>query len=455
MQPAQTLAESEQLLDLSQLELKSDLYTDLSAARASRSLGKLENFLRNAASTPNALAKVAFVGNRGSGKSTFLRHLEATLQRDGLYTPLHLDLDPSLESDCTYSDLLLWMVDNIAREFDALGHPVDATELSKVAAWFAQTTIERDEELKKEVGLETDIAASGQTGIPVVAALKFMFRLKSMIVGNVVSRRKIRQSIENRAPELRERVNDFLDHARAVLKRAGKPDRLLIVQDNLDRLRGDNARQLFELGGEILIELHADFIYTAPIALVLTPFNLQRTFRHIFPMHNVKVRQRDGSVFPLGVQGLVDLTGKRMSIDLLFESRDVARYLAERSGGRISDLLLLLAEAQLEAQADGKTCIDLTAAESAVRSLATTFVKHLIPGSVYYPILAEIHRTHFEFALPPGEATKERVKEAQQFFADLMTMGVILEYNGDDSWYDVHPALCEHPRFLDACRPTP
>lgn len=452
MQPAQTLAESDQLLDLTQLDLTSQLYADLTLARGSRALGKLEIFLRNAATAPGAFAKVAFVGNRGSGKSTFLRHLESELESAGLFTALHLELDKKLESDCSYSDLLLWMVDGIATEFEARGHPVDATELSKVAFWFAETIIEKDEVLKKEVGLESELALSSALGIPQVVSLKFLLRLKSMISGSQESRRKIRQSIQNRASELRDRVNDFLEHARDVLHKAGRPARLLIVQDNLDRLSRENGRQLFELGGDLLTELSADFIYTAPLALSLTPFNLQRVFHHLFKMHNVKVRQRDGSLFAPGIAGLVDLIGRRMSLDRLFDDLSVVHYLAEHSGGRISDLLLLLAEAQLEAQADGKTSIDRAAAGYAVRSLGNSLHDHLFPGSVYYPILAEIHREQREYNLIPGEPTHERVAEAQKFFSDLITMGAVLEYNGDGSWYDVHPALCDHPRFQDACR---
>ena len=175
---------------------------------------------------PNAFARAAFVGNRGSGKSTFLLHLEDWLEKARVFTTLHIYLDPSLETDCDYSDLLLWMVDEVAREFERRGHPVDAAELSKVT---------------------------------------------------------------------------------------------------------------------------------------------------------------------LCIDGLLDLVGRRLSLDLVFEIEKVARFLVEKSGGYIRDLIRLLDEAQLEAQVDGKERVDLASAKSAVKKLSVNFTRHLLPGSVYYPILAEVH----------------------------------------------------------------
>ena len=157
MQPAQTLAESSLFLQQKAVHYGSPLYADLAAARATKELTKLEIFLRNAAATPNAFAKPAFVGNRGSGKSTYLFHLEHGLQKEGLFTPVHIELDPTLETDCDYSDLFLWMVDEIARQFKERGHPVREEELAKVAIWFAEKSWEKTTDWKKEINLENTL----------------------------------------------------------------------------------------------------------------------------------------------------------------------------------------------------------------------------------------------------------------------------------------------------------
>lgn len=454
MQPAQSLTESAQFLKQEALPYGSPLYADLRAARATKELTKLEIFLRNAATTPNAFAKAAFIGNRGAGKSTYLLQLEHTLHQDGLFTPLHTHLDASLEADCDYSDLFLWMVHEIADQFAKRKHPVADAQLAKVATWFAEKSFERSSDWKKEIGLETEAEAGGKLGLPGIFSIKLLARLKSMMVGSETSRKTMRQQVQNYAGELVDLVNGFLDHARAVLKKAGKPERLLIVQDNLDRLRGDAPRKVFDQGGHMLTEVRADIIYTAPLALSLAPFDLRATFFHTFTMPNAKVRLRDGRAHKPGIEGLLALVGKRLDLDLVFSDRKVARFLVEKSGGSVRDLIRLLDEAQLEAQVEGKASVDLPSAKAAVKKLCVNFTRVLIPGSVYYPILAEVHRTKREFKIADGEVTKERVTAAREFFAELIGNGTVLEYNGEDSWYDVHPAVCDAEQFHNACQPA-
>ena len=204
MTPAQNLNESAQRLQLVPLEPNDALYTELTSARGTKELTKLEIFLRNAARVPNAFAKCAFVGNRGSGKSTFLLHMEDQLQKEGVFTPIHIYLDPSLESDCDYSDLFLWMVDEIASQFNERGHPVDEVVLGKVAEWFAEKTLSQATDWKKEIGLTTEAEASVKTGLPGIFSFKLLARLKSMIVGSETSRKEMRQKLQNYATELRE-----------------------------------------------------------------------------------------------------------------------------------------------------------------------------------------------------------------------------------------------------------
>lgn len=453
--PAQTLAESTPRLHLEPLGPDSAFYAPLEAGRATKELHKLDLFLRGAARTPSAWAKCAFVGSRGSGKSTFLLHIERQLEDAGLFTPVHIELDPSLESDCDYSDLFLWMVDEIAREFDRRGHPVDPRKLSDVVVWFADTALTKTTEWKKEIGLEAGVEAKGGGGLPAIFSFKLLARLKSMISGSEQSRREMRQKLQNYATDLRERMNAFLHHARETLRTAGKPDRLLIVQDNLDRVRPrEQAQRLFDAGGDMLMELRADIIYTAPLALHLAPLDISRTFGHVFTMPNVKVRLRNGKPHKPGIDSLVVLIGKRMALDLVFESDRVVRYLADKSGGSVRDLIRLLDEAQLEAQVAGVQRVDMAAAKAAVHKTALNYTRLLQPASVYFPILADIHRRKGEYQPGEGAATVASVADARAFFAELLGNGSVFEYNGEDSWYDVHPAVCETEQFQNAFKET-
>ncbi len=114
-------------------------------------------------------------------------------------------------------------------------------------------------------------------------------------------------------------------------------------------------------------------------------------------------------------------------------------------------MIRLLDNAQLKAQVDGKPRVNRNAARAAVKKLRIEFSRFLLPGNVYYPILAEIHRTKHEPKGVEGAASVKSVEDARAFFAELIGNGSVLEYNGDDSWYDVHPAVCEIEQFKDAC----
>lgn len=449
--PAQSLFESSTRLELRPLGPDDPRYVPLTDGRATTELIELEAILRNAVRAPKAYAKCAFVGARGSGKSTYLLHLERELQEEGLFTPVHIYLDASLESDCDYSDIYLWIGDQIARTFKDEGHPLDEKLLSDFTLWFADKAFTNETEWKKEIGFETKAESKVNAGIPGIFSLKLLARLKSMIVGSEISRKEIRNKVQNYATELREVMDKLLDHAREVLKKAGKPERLLIVQDNLDRIRPrEKAQHLFEYGGEMLVSINADVIYTAPVAMNLAPLNIGRIFPHLIKMPNVKVRQRDGLPHQPGIDALVKLIDRRISIDLVFESKEVASYLAEKCGGSVRDLIRLLDSAQLKAQVAKKDRVDMKSAEEAVKKMSIDFAALLFPDSVYCPILAEIHRTKAGYTLSDGDATPEKVLAARVFFAEMLGNGMVLEYNGDDSWYDVHPAVCDTDKFQDA-----
>jgi hypothetical protein len=124
---------------------------------------------------------------------------------------------------------------------------------------------------------------------------------------------------------------------------------------------------------------------------------------HMFTMPNAKVRRRDGKPHKLGIDGLMELIGKRLQLDLIFADRKVARHLVEKSGGSIRDLIRLLDDVQLIAQVNGKPSVDMSSAKKAVRKLCHDMTRGLIPSSVYFPILAEVHRTG-NFSPPPAPA---------------------------------------------------
>ena len=447
MNKADKLTDVAACVTLEPLVCGDDRYVDVSKGRDTKELKKLRLHLMDHDARQNRYAKVAFTGHRGCGKSTELLKMEEDIAQR--FTAIHLYVDDNLLRDCDYTDLMLWLVDSLTREFTERKMLLDTALVDDVVGWFAEKTIEEVEAVKKELTLEAEANGEAKAGFYWLS-LKLMARLRSMFVGSVERRKTIRKTLQSYSRDLLDRVNILLDHAGSVLEKHGKSPDLLIVQDNLDRLPVDIGRRLFFDNGDLLKSLRAHVIYTVPIAMVLAPWNIGGVFAHNFTMQMIKTHQRNDQEFTSGLDALVSLVGKRVVIEAVFSSPQVVRYLAKMSGGSVRDLMRLVDYAQLAARVDEKSKIDDASANEAVKKLRLDFEHLLIPGLVYYPLLAQVHRTKGDGLSQNAQTKPEDVKADREFFSQLFFNGSVLEYNGDKTWYDVHPAICDIEDFQNA-----
>jgi hypothetical protein len=140
LQPAQTLAEVARQATLEPLKPGDPRYVDLSAGQATRDLVLLRQYVEGQSADDRRYALAAFSGHRGCGKTTQLLRLQRDLAPR--FTSIHVYADETLlqDPDLDYPDLMLWLVDQLAREFDRLGHRLDERLLTDVAEWFAART---------------------------------------------------------------------------------------------------------------------------------------------------------------------------------------------------------------------------------------------------------------------------------------------------------------------------
>ena len=444
---AEKLEQVAACVTLEPLESGDARYVDISQGRESKALKLLQMHLQDADASQNRYARIAFTGHRGCGKSTELLKLEHNLS--DRFTCLHLYVDDNLLRDCDYTDLILWLVDSLARKFAEWNMPLDTGLVDDVVGWFAEKTIEKVESVKTELTVEAEAKGEAKAGFYWLS-LKLLARVKSALVGSVDRRKVIRQTLQSYSSDLLSRVNLLLDNAQQTLENKGKKPDLLIVQDNLDRLPVDIGRRLFFDNGDLLKSLHAHVIYTVPIAMVLAPWNIDRVFPHTFTMQMVKTHDSEDQEFAPGMEALVMLVARRVSVESIFTSTEEVRYLARMSGGSVRDLMRLVDYAQLSARVDEKTRIDHASAQDAVKKLRLDFERLLIPASVYYPLLAQVHRTKSDGLSQNPHAKPDEVKAARDFFSQLFFNGSVLEYNGEKIWYDVHPAIWEISEFKNA-----
>ena len=424
-------------------------WVDLTSARSDADLRHLRILLQDYANPDSGFAKIAFTGHRGCGKSTELFRLAHDLEED--FVTLHLFADETLIQDCDYTELMLWLVHSLVNEFKDRGYALDERLVGATVDWFAERAIEDIKIVNTEIQAEAQAEGAAGGSLYVIKG-KLLARLKSMIRGSVERRMSMRRRLQQYASELIDQVNLLLDEAARVLNDNGKQPRLLVIQDNLDRLPPDTARRLFITNGDLLKSLDVHAIYTVPIAITLAPDSISSVFENCFAMPMVKVTHRDGSPHEEGLQGLVEGIAERVDIDSVFTSRDVARRMAEMSGGSVRDLMRLVNYTQLAARADGKAKMDDEAAEQALRKMRIEFERLLIPGEVYYPLLAHVHEKKHSWILNPERADPQSVQAAREFFSQLLFNGTVLEYNGEEAWYDVHPVVRDIREFKDACQ---
>lgn len=435
--PAQNLNEAKSRLSLEPLADSATDYVDLSAARGSNCLAKLAARLRESAELSEPRCHLAFVGPRGSGKSTELLRMEKNLE--DVFFPIHLFIDPTLEGDADYPDLFLWLVESIAQRLGEAGVPFDDKHTEAVANWFYDVTKFEKSTTTSEIALEAEASASAG-GSWFGSGFKLLAKLKSAIKGSKESRDEMRRETKKRADELIQVVNNFLAAATVALKTAGKPARLLIVQDNLDRLRREAALHIFKENGEMIQKINASCVWTPPVATLIAPFNIQGIFQ-TFPMPMISVRKKNGDTNADALRDLTLLVTKRMEISLTFENHDLVQDLILVSGGSVRDLLRFIDEARLNAKVENHAVIEAPDFKATVKQFALTLQNALTPGNIYLPILAEISlHKKFEADLDHGYST-EKVNTRREFFHSLIAEGAVLAYNGDENWYDVHPVL--------------
>lgn len=443
--PARTLSEVARQATLEPLELGDPRYVDLSAGQETRDLRLLRQYVEEQSADEGRYALAAFSGHRGCGKTTQLLRLEHDLAPS--FTSVHVYADETLlrDPELDYPDLMLWLVDQLVREFDRLKHPLDERLLADVVDWFASRTKEDVTTLRKEATAEAEAEMSGKAGLYFIS-LKMLARITSMVQGSDLRRETIRRELQKYSADLLSRVNQLLDDAARVLERNGKSPNLLIVQDNLDRLGAEPAERLFIENGDLLGKLNVHAIYTAPVAMVLSAAaNTGQVFEHRYTLPMVKVQQKGGRTYGKGIDALVALVGARVDLGQVFADAKVPQYLARMSGGSVRDLIRLLFEAQSLARVDDKDRIDQASAREAVQRIRIDLERALWS----YQELARIHQSKSLFE---PAADQNQLEQTRPSYVNLLIKGVVLEYDNGECWWDVHPIMREIAAFKDALK---
>jgi hypothetical protein len=376
-----------------------------------------------------------FTGLRGSGKSTELRRLCARLRRErgaNLF-PILIDAEEVLDlsNPIGVPDILLAVVYKAdAAVLKKEGRdPADAAREGRAARfwrWLTETAVE----LK---GVEA--SAGVKAGPPAVAELS----AGAKVVLDMKTSKSLREKVRDRiASNMTTFIADVHTEIVAIDARARKLGYagIAVVLDSLEKLRGvstnwiavlESAEGVFS-GGAPYLELPVHTIYTLPPAIAL---RLNLTPLHFLPM--IKLSDHDGKPWEPGYEAAWKLIRQRLPDEVLNDvfgaqdREDRVRRIIAWSGGYPREIVRLL-------QTFVKRADVPEALFKRILSITGDGYRRTVPEDAY----AWLARVHVDKKLSFTSATRETV--------DLMLQNnVVLRYQNDAEWFDVHPAILDVP----------
>ena len=430
--PAETMKEATNALGFGALPAGDPRWVNLSPGRGRDASAPLERLLLRA--PVDDVTKAVFVSHRGAGKTTELNQLTARLENapsmpySCIYFKANVELDANRFA---VEDLLLVMARVIERHMrEELHVSLPAEHLAKIEEWFAKAIVEKV--MGKQFVGEIRAEAEAKAKVPFIAAL--LARVSALVKTESEYREKIERELRKYPGTLTEAVNAFLGKVRDGL--AKKKRRLLIVIDNMDRYNPTVTDPVLIQDADRLRELRATIIFTPPISLIYSPVSqsIDSLYR-VFELPTVRLRGKKDDYSMVGPPGkdlLMEVVGKRLSLEKFFVEKGVLEHALFASGGAVRELLRIVQAATLEvdsppisSEAVGKVLSDI---RRRLRDRANL--------NGWWDVLVRIAQT------------KQLPDDARDVCHQLLFQRLVFQYNGE-GWYDVHPLLTEVPEFQD------
>ena len=363
-----------------------------------------------------------FTGLLGSGKSTELLRLAQRLTQKNFFVVL-VDAEDTIDITATIDvpDVLLTILAATERKLvEAEGKDPDVAMeegyLNRLWKWLQRIDVALT---KVEFGIDK--------------VVKFTTELKTRPNLRARVRATLGAHLHHFLAEVRDELRQM--EARAV---ALKRDRLVVIVDSLEKLRGtsttwdevlESAERLFSDGAPYLC-LPVHVLYTIPPALVSRKFIGQVDF---MPM--IKLRDAAGVRYEPGFDAAYEVISHRvppLDLDAVFTPKTHARVerLIEASGGYPRELVRYLQQALLAEHFP----LDDGDFGRLLHEVADQYRK-LIPASAF-PWLARIAVERY---LTVDDADQRKTADS------MLSNNVVMRYLNDRDWFDLHPSVRDIP----------
>lgn len=413
------------------LEELEEFYIDTNKARGEKVRSRISLMLRDNMDANN---HILFVGYKGCGKSTELKHLEKDIQDDFLVINYSIlkELDPN---DITYIELIIVTMKRLFAFVEEKDIELKDSYINNISDFLKTKEIVdiRD----RYMGAEMKAGAEAKFDIPYLS--KFFASFTASIRSSKSLKTVLKETVEPHFATLLNYCNDLISEVRLNLDTIGKKDLLIIIED-LDKVNISKAETLFFDYSNQITSLKCNVIYTFPIALKYNHrFNtIKNYFTNTYELPMIKVHEKNGDTYANGVETMKTIVNARMDIDL-FEDKLILERFIDYSGGCLRDLFSLITDAAENARIEDNEKITEDDHEYAYNKLKKDY-KNTIADSLdkngkvdisandYYQVLEKLNNN-------PQKNT-DNTREELHLRQNLAILG----YNGT-GWCDVHPMI--------------
>jgi energy-coupling factor transporter ATP-binding protein EcfA2 len=378
--------------------------------------------LKSEVKASEADGKVIFAGHRGCGKSTLLKQFALEMESDNFFV-VFFSISDSIEmSDVSHVNILYSIGLQLLEAATLAKIQVDADIQDTLLGW---TTTTRKETLESEDKSEFAIDPGA------------IFKL---FTAKLQQERTFRQELERTFEKRISELVRNLDRLAATIQIATTKS-ILIVIDDLDKLDLSIVEPIYRNNLKSLFSPAFRIVFTIPISAIQEPqvmgaLTSEGVVRpHLFPVTKFypreDVRKVDRQPIVNNI-ALFEAVIKLRFPDALLDSQ-TARKMALMSGGVMRELVRIGRECCTECMVQIEIEPDLTDVRindailmRAIRNLRNDFARQI--GGKYEQL----------------EKVYETLKSVEgQEFIKLLHGLMVLEYENDALWYDVHPIVLD------------
>jgi len=415
-------------------------YVDLTAVQGGGNISrKLAQRIKNAGDKPS---HHLLMGHTKCGKTTLLNRTAFLLQQDG-YATVFFDVAELASRTFEYTTVLLLLAEQVVRQLaDSYDILVGDADGQRLLDFLLDKEITTGQKLSAEAGAKADVKVGWFARWLADAGIGVDVR------GGFERSRDITVKVERDARSFLGAVNALIQDACQKTTEAGCTG-LVIICDGCDKLNisaSDRQGQSYDLQRALFYDHAADLrsvpchvIYTVPVSIPINVADIWESPEFVPAIPVIELPGMPAAYFTEGRRLLGEVVSRRLReegcgvADLFPDAEATLRMLIAISGGHISDLLVLVQEAVLEAQTEGEPRLTGSHVNRSIAKRAQEYTR-LIEGK-YLPLLVEIYQKK----LAPSNGDEYR---------ELIFKRLALEYVFElGTRVDLHPLVAASGAF--------